>query len=153
MLCCWSWLLVTTSLCILVCVSHTARYYAKFCLFIIVSLVSAMVPIPLMLLRPKDPRNALKPAWGLRQCASSLLGLRFELRGKENILREKSENKESRRGCVVLINHQSAIDLVVLAELWPIMPRCTVISKREVFWLGPFGLATWLWGKYYDYIF
>lgn len=34
----------------------------------------------------------------------------------------------------------------VLAELWPVMERCTVISKREVFYLWPFGLAAWLWG-------
>jgi lysophosphatidate acyltransferase len=34
----------------------------------------------------------------------------------------------------------------VLAEIWPVMDRCTVISKKEVFYLWPFGLATWLWG-------
>lgn len=34
----------------------------------------------------------------------------------------------------------------MLAELWPIMDRCTVISKREIFYLWPFGLASWLWG-------
>ena len=26
------------------------------------------------------------------------------------------------------------------------MDRCAVTSKREVFWLWPFGLAAWLWG-------
>lgn len=26
------------------------------------------------------------------------------------------------------------------------MDDCTVISKKEVFYLWPFGLATWLWG-------
>lgn len=26
------------------------------------------------------------------------------------------------------------------------MDNCTVISKKEVLYLGPFGLATWLWG-------
>lgn len=34
----------------------------------------------------------------------------------------------------------------VLANIWPIMGRCTVISKREIFYLWPFGLAAWLWG-------
>jgi lysophosphatidate acyltransferase len=34
----------------------------------------------------------------------------------------------------------------VLAELWPVVGRCTVIAKRELFYLWPFGLATWLWG-------
>jgi lysophosphatidate acyltransferase len=34
----------------------------------------------------------------------------------------------------------------VLAEIWPVMERCTVISKKEVFYLWPFGLGCWLWG-------
>lgn len=35
---------------------------------------------------------------------------------------------------------------VVLGELWWAMDNCTVISKKEVLYLGPFGLAAWLWG-------
>ena len=34
----------------------------------------------------------------------------------------------------------------MLAEIWPVFQRCTVISKREIFYLWPFGLAAWLWG-------
>lgn len=26
------------------------------------------------------------------------------------------------------------------------MDRCTVISKKEIFYFWPFGLASWLWG-------
>lgn len=26
------------------------------------------------------------------------------------------------------------------------MERCTVISKKEIFYFWPFGLASWLWG-------
>lgn len=144
--CCVAWIAAAMTLVATLCMlSVTCRYYGKFALFILVSLIWATLPIPVMLLRPRDPRNALIPAWGLRQCAS-LLGLRFKVRGHQNIVPDGKDGKQ--QGCVVLINHQSALDLIVLAELWPIMPRCTVISKREVFWLWPFGLATWLWGKY-----
>ncbi|KAL1131723.1 hypothetical protein AAG570_011336 [Ranatra chinensis] len=90
-----------------------------------------------MLLQPRDYRNALLPAWGARQI-SKLLGLQWKMRGQQNIVGDT--------GCIVLINHQSGIDLLVLAELWPVMKKCTVISKREVFYLWPFGLASWLWG-------
>lgn len=117
--------------------SKKARYYLKFTYFIFVSLLGATIPIPLMLLKPRDSDNALMPALALRIC-SKLMGIKFTVRGKENIVKGS--------GCVVLINHQSALDLIVLAELWPVMDRCTVISKKEVFYLGPFGLATWLWG-------
>lgn len=117
--------------------SHVFRYYAKFLVFVVLSLISATIFVPLMLWRPRDYRNALLPAWGARQI-SKLLGLTWELRGHENIIQDS--------GCVVVINHQSAIDLLVLAELWPVLQRCTVIAKREVFYLWPFGLACWLWG-------
>lgn len=146
MSCCVACCLAAAALIAVLCVfSATCRYYGKFALFILVSLIWATLPIPLMLFRPRDPRNALIPAWGLRQCAT-LLGLKFEVRGHQNIVDDGKDGKK--QGCVVVINHQSALDLIVLAELWPIMPRCTVISKREVFWLWPFGLATWLWGEY-----
>lgn len=35
---------------------------------------------------------------------------------------------------------------VVLGELWLTMDHCSVISKKEILYLGPFGLACWLWG-------
>ena len=35
---------------------------------------------------------------------------------------------------------------IVLAELWPVLERCTVIAKKDVMYFGTFGLATWLWG-------
>lgn len=36
--------------------------------------------------------------------------------------------------------------VTVLAELWPVLERCTVISKKAVKYFGTFGLASWLWG-------
>lgn len=38
------------------------------------------------------------------------------------------------------------IGRTVLGELWLTMKNCTVISKKEILYLGPFGLACWLWG-------
>lgn len=36
--------------------------------------------------------------------------------------------------------------VLVLSEIWPVMERCTVISKKQIFYIWPFGLASWLWG-------
>ncbi|KAJ8979052.1 hypothetical protein NQ317_010303 [Molorchus minor] len=69
---------------------------------------------------------------------ADFLGVTYSLQGQDNIVRDS--------GCVVLINHQSMLDLIVLACLWPVMDNCTVISKKEIFYLQPFGLASWLWG-------
>lgn len=35
---------------------------------------------------------------------------------------------------------------LVLAVIWPLMARCTVVAKRSLQYLVPFGTATWLWG-------
>ncbi|XP_054270184.1 1-acyl-sn-glycerol-3-phosphate acyltransferase alpha-like isoform X2 [Macrosteles quadrilineatus] len=125
---------------LLVCmftISHAFRYYTKFFIFITLSLISGTIFMPIMFLRPRDYRNALLPAWGARQI-SKLLGIKWEMKGNENIVQDS--------GCVIVINHQSGLDLLVLAELWPVVGRCTVISKKELFYLWPFGLAAWLWG-------
>lgn len=103
--------------------SSVARLYLKFTIFAITSMVSATAPIPLMLLRPRDWRNALYvlcfwistrksykipfvfriPAAGCRASAK-LMGVKCTVKGKENIVKDS--------GCVVLINHQSALDLL-----------------------------------------
>lgn len=128
---------VMVLLVILVTISSMARYYVKFTLYIVVCLMCAAVPLPFMLLKPFDPRNALIPAASLRVWAR-IFGLRWKVRGLENV--------DNSRGAVVLLNHQSSIDLFVLAVLWPLMSRCTVVAKRSLQYLAPFGTATWLWG-------
>lgn len=118
-------------------VSSAARYVLKFVIFAVLSIFFACLPIPYMLLHPRDSRNALIPSFLLR-ASRKILGLEYSVEGTENIVKDS--------GCVVLINHQSAIDLIILAYLWPIMPNSTVISKKEIFYIQPFGLASWLWG-------
>lgn len=117
--------------------SNIFRYYAKFLFFLIFSMIAATIFMPVMFLRPGDYRNALFPAWGARQI-SKVLGVKWKMQGKKNIVQDE--------GTIILINHQSFLDLIVLAEIWPVFERCTVISKREIFYLWPFGLAAWLWG-------
>ncbi|XP_046403182.1 1-acyl-sn-glycerol-3-phosphate acyltransferase alpha [Ischnura elegans] len=131
---------VISVLIVLYYVSSTFRYVAKFFIFGLLSVISASIFIPLMLRKPRDPKNANLPAWGSRMTAK-LLGVKYKIRGKENICHDE--------GCVVLMNHQSAIDLFVLANLWKIMERCTVIVKKAVFFIWPFGLGAWLWGTIY----
>lgn len=31
-------------------------------------------------------------------------------------------------------------------DIWPVMNKCTVVAKRELFYAWPFGLAAWLCG-------
>lgn len=117
--------------------SQTAKYFLKFAFFSFGAILSAIAFIPFMLLRPRDSRNGLFAAWGARQ-VSKALNITWTIRGKEHIVKDS--------GCVLLMNHQSALDLFILAEIWPIYDRCTVISKKEIFYVLPFGVACWLWG-------
>jgi len=34
-------------------------------------------------------------------------------------------------------------------DLWPVMDKCTVVAKKEIFYAWPFGLAAWLCGVIY----
>ncbi|XP_015114115.1 1-acyl-sn-glycerol-3-phosphate acyltransferase alpha [Diachasma alloeum] len=118
--------------------SETARYRLKFLIFLIGAAFATTWPLPLMLLRPKHWKNALIPAWQLRKILN-LIGLKFVVQGKENIVKNS--------GAVIVINHQSGLDLGVLAELWPVIDNCTVIAKREILmYSGFFGLAAYMWG-------
>ncbi|XP_072745075.1 1-acyl-sn-glycerol-3-phosphate acyltransferase alpha-like isoform X4 [Anoplolepis gracilipes] len=117
--------------------SEKVRYRVKFTFFIVGSALAAGLWIPFMLFRIRSWKNALMPARGIVRIAK-IIGINFRFRGKENIIKDS--------GCVVLINHQSSLDLCVLGELWLAMKNCTVISKKEIMYLGPFGLASWLWG-------
>lgn len=31
-------------------------------------------------------------------------------------------------------------------DIWPVMEKCTVVAKKEIFYAWPFGLAAWLCG-------
>ena len=61
----------------------------------------------------------------------------MEIRGLQNVRKG--------HGSVVLMNHQSSLDLCVLAYLWPVIGRATVVSKREIlyipFWVRSMALG------------
>lgn len=67
-----------------------------------------------------------------------LIGLRWELRGTEHL--------EKERACIIVSNHQSSLDILGMYQVWPIMQKCTVIAKKQIFYAWPFGLVAWLCG-------
>lgn len=84
-------------------ISSRAQYYVKILTFALLSIFLSSICIPLMLRRPRDYRNALIPAW-LVVKTGQLVGVSFEIQGIENIKKDD--------GGIVLINHQSLIDLI-----------------------------------------
>ncbi|KAM3825630.1 1-acyl-sn-glycerol-3-phosphate acyltransferase beta [Vipera latastei] len=68
-----------------------------------------------------------------------LYGLRFEVKGLEHF--------EIEGPCVIVSNHQSILDMMGLMEILP--ERCVQIAKKEVLYMGPVGLVTYLGGVIY----
>ncbi|XP_058453582.1 1-acyl-sn-glycerol-3-phosphate acyltransferase alpha-like [Malaya genurostris] len=115
----------------------TYKYYAKIMAIMTVSSMVLIVPIPLFLLRPRRPLNALVP--GMVACEFiRWLGVEYEIRGTENI--------NVKNGGVALINHQSAIDIVLLARLLREFRNIVPVVKKEIFYALPFGIGSYLVG-------
>ncbi|KAG1654251.1 1-acyl-sn-glycerol-3-phosphate acyltransferase alpha [Nymphon striatum] len=66
----------------------------------------------------------------------SLLGIKYRVLGKEIL-----ENEEP---CIYICNHQSSLDLIGMAYMWPHIKKCSIVAKRELMYAGPFGFMCWL---------
>lgn len=103
--------------------SHVFRYYLRFFVYYTWVMSISLVLIPIFLFKPGDVRNFLWVLiylaknqlcilrnscfrYGAALCKyiSPLLGLRWIVRGKENL--------EVERACIIVSNHQSSIDVL-----------------------------------------
>jgi len=69
---------------------------------------------------------------------SYFLKLKWKVVGQENIDRNKSY--------VVLCNHQSVLDAVGAAIVWPLFKKIKMVAKKSLKYAGTFGLAQTLCG-------
>lgn len=66
------------------------------------------------------------------------MGIRYKVHGVKNFLKE---------GGVVLINHQSFLDIIVLAHIWHHLGPTAVIAKKELIYIPPIALSMWSYGS------
>lgn len=120
--------------------SHKFRYNFKFFVYYFAVMINSLILIPAMLFRAKDVRNLV---WAGAFCRhiSTVLGLRWELRGADILSRDEAY--------VIVSNHQSSLDILGMFDFWHVMQKCTVIAKKELLYTGPFGVAAWLAGLIY----
>ncbi|XP_058061782.1 1-acyl-sn-glycerol-3-phosphate acyltransferase beta-like isoform X1 [Anopheles bellator] len=117
--------------------STAVKYRVKMFIILLMSFLVLVVPIPLFLFKPRWPLNALVP--GIVACLFiRAFGVEYEIRGQENI--------NVRNGGVVLLNHQSAIDIVMLSRLLREFRNIVPVVKKELFYVLPFGIASYLVG-------
>ncbi|XP_008500145.1 1-acyl-sn-glycerol-3-phosphate acyltransferase alpha isoform X1 [Calypte anna] len=65
-----------------------------------------------------------------------IFGLKIVVKGKENL--------RTKKPFILVLNHQTSLDIMVMMEILP--DRCAPIAKKEILYMGPFGLACWLAG-------
>ncbi|CAO1385279.1 unnamed protein product [Diamesa serratosioi] len=114
--------------------SSSLKYYVKFGLYYGGVVINCLFLLPYFLLRPFDVTNLLTAG---KFCShiSKVIGLTWTLRGTEHLGTDKS--------CVIVANHQSSLDVL---DIWPVMNKTTVVAKRELMFVGPFGIAAYLSG-------
>jgi len=99
-------------------------------------LMSCLISI-LCLPRPRHPDNGLIAA-KIMKPFNDLLGIEWRIEGRELLDIDES--------AVVVLNHQSSVDLMALFELWPHLKKVAPIAKKQILYVGPFGLACYLLG-------
>ncbi|XP_064533733.1 1-acyl-sn-glycerol-3-phosphate acyltransferase alpha-like [Pseudopipra pipra] len=65
-----------------------------------------------------------------------IFGIQIVVKGKENL--------RTKKPFVLVLNHQTSLDILALMEILP--HRCVPIAKKEILYMGTFGLACWLAG-------
>lgn len=122
---------------VVLALSRTVRYYAKLTGWYLGITITGLLFIPFMALRPRHPSNLV--AWSaICKHFDWIVGVRYNLRGLHHL--------ENLGACVIVANHQHAIDGTGMNKLWGALKRCTIVSKKEVLYAGPFGLGLWLGG-------
>ncbi|XP_009476791.2 1-acyl-sn-glycerol-3-phosphate acyltransferase alpha [Pelecanus crispus] len=72
----------------------------------------------------------------------SILPLKY-IFGLKIVVKDK-ENLRTKKPFVLMLNHQTSLDIIVVMEILP--SRCVPIAKKEILYRGTFGLACWLSG-------
>lgn len=126
---------MVTSFVVLYFTNRTFHFHCKVFLFNTYYITAALAMLPFMMLNGRSRKNML---W----CKSSQLlsGKIFGL--KSRVLNE--DNLISDGPSVIVCNHQSALDLAGMGKLFS--ERSTVLAKKELLYVGPFGLGLWLSG-------
>jgi len=127
-------------MCVLVVLANIStrlNYIVKFAYLTCAYMTVSTIIIPFCLFRPRHPQNGSMTARVL-QYINRLIPLTFRIVGAEHL--------KVPTAAVVVLNHQSSIDLMAVMEIWPILQKAAPIAKKELKYVGPFGLACWLVG-------
>ncbi|XP_039255624.2 1-acyl-sn-glycerol-3-phosphate acyltransferase alpha-like [Styela clava] len=132
-------ILVFTTICVGIALLYAIyppfRYEARMTTFYVYLLCTSIVGLPVFIYNGRCTKN-LKLISRMMVPIRKALGLTSELRKLENMIEDEP--------CIIVSNHQSSIDVLGMAELYP--PDSSFMGKHTLLYAGPIGLALWLCG-------
>lgn len=111
------------------------RYKARMTFFYLYMLFVSVVCLPYMAVKGRCEENLATLSWAMNP-ARWLLQITSEIREGKNMIKDKP--------CVIVSNHQSSLDVLGMAEMYP--PKASFLAKRELLYTGSVGLVLWLCG-------
>ncbi|XP_034992074.1 1-acyl-sn-glycerol-3-phosphate acyltransferase alpha isoform X2 [Zootoca vivipara] len=112
--------------------SATCNVYCKM-VFFYGSITLMTTLSPLLLFVGRRVENMAIICFVMRQM-KYFLGVKITAQGSENL--------NTKGPYMVVANHQSILDFLVIAELYP--GRCVVLTKKEMMYMGPLGFTLWI---------
>ncbi len=106
-------------------------------LLVPLAIIASCHALIICLLKPFDPDNARKAAAIYGRYHLPLFGLKVTVEGRENLPQEAP--------FIVVANHQSNFDLLVMGQAVP--PRTVSLGKKSLKWIPLFGQVYWLSGN------
>uniref|UniRef100_A0A7M4ELT1 1-acyl-sn-glycerol-3-phosphate acyltransferase n=1 Tax=Crocodylus porosus TaxID=8502 RepID=A0A7M4ELT1_CROPO len=113
--------------------SATFRYYTKVTVLDGYLIAISIVSLPFFVAHGRTVEN-MRIIRTVMCPIRYLLGIKVKVQGKENL--------DIEGPYVIVANHQSNVDFIVMFEALP--ERCVTVAKKEILYMGTFGLCCWL---------
>ncbi|XP_075226739.1 1-acyl-sn-glycerol-3-phosphate acyltransferase beta-like [Lycorma delicatula] len=114
---------------------NAINYHIKYIFTLFMISVCAIGAIPLCLLRPKNPSNYCY-TYPYAAFLSKVLGIKWKVRGSEILAVDEA--------AVLMLNHQSIIDVIALGMIYPTMKKAVLVVRKSVMLCFPFSLLIYL---------
>uniref|UniRef100_A0A8C3C4V8 1-acyl-sn-glycerol-3-phosphate acyltransferase n=1 Tax=Cairina moschata TaxID=8855 RepID=A0A8C3C4V8_CAIMO len=111
------------------------RFFCKMCFYKLWVFTISLLVITASIPRGRNCEN-MKFLSMLLLPLKYIFGIKIVVKGKENV--------RTKKPFVLVLNHQTSLDIMVMMEILP--SRCVAIAKKEILYMGTFGLACWLAG-------
>ncbi|XP_075227633.1 1-acyl-sn-glycerol-3-phosphate acyltransferase alpha-like [Lycorma delicatula] len=119
----WSAMIIILLMSFISLKNPTIKYYFSYTFFILMVAIACLLSTPFTLLRLKNPAN-MRMTYPFAYITSKVLGIKYELRGAEILAKEQA--------AVLVVNHQSAFDVLAHCRIMNVVKSCVIVSRKEL---------------------